>query len=82
MGLVTIARAASKEEAIWGEIMLTDVEASPVACRIADIRRAHGEESPEFHTAVEEATPFFEQGMERYMRKRAKEEARRMAGVR
>ena len=71
------ARAASEEEALWCRMMMTDPQVSREARRIANIRREHGEESPEFLAAAEEATVIFEQGMERYKQKQAQEQARR-----
>lgn len=41
------------------------------------VRADHGEERAEFLTAVKEAEPIFEQGMERYKQKQAEEAARR-----
>ena len=64
-------------EGIWCEIMLTDVAVSRVACRIADMKREHGKESAEYQSAVEEADSVFEQGMQRYEKKQADEQARR-----
>ncbi len=71
------ARKLSEEEGIWIRIVMTDHEVNRAAQRIAEAKMDHGEESDEFLAAVEEANPIFEQGMERYKQKLAKEEARR-----